>query len=327
MGQLLRAEPEGPKFLERYPQVKDLLKKVKWLRFIQKFKGHNKEITKAFARYFNNKVVEIGYLKFTVTEASIAAATDLPQEGEHWFKNKILDEQAWKVILRNPGMDVTVFKKGIRVHALKEEWATLLLIIQKFITCEGCFGAMYMYHTRLLMNFLENQTLNLPYFLLLSLKKMCTTVQKNIEHIEPHLYHHGLVRILIEDQLKKNKDTWERFLVRNYFQEPSEAPESSTQKTPRRSRREEKSEIIQDSPISKTKEVGQKEKEERTKDRKQRKLKGKRNIEDVYQSPEPSLEEDYQVLFERLVHLRKQATTTKKKEKGKQSMEEESTSP
>ena len=135
------------------------------------------------------------------------------------------------------------------------------------------------------------------------------------------------MRILIEDQLKKNKDTWERFLVRNYFQEPSEVPESNTPKTPRRSRRKEKSAIIQDSPISKTKEVGQKEKEERTKDRKQRKLKGKRNIEDVYQSPEPSIEEDYQVLSERLVHLRKQAATTKKKEKGKHSMEEESTSP
>lgn len=94
MGRLLKVEPEGPKFLEGYPQVNDLLKKEKWLRFIQKFKGHNKEITKAFASSFNIKVVEIGDLKFTVTEASITAATDLPQEGERWFKNKSLDEQA-----------------------------------------------------------------------------------------------------------------------------------------------------------------------------------------------------------------------------------------
>jgi len=124
---------------------------------------------------------------------------------------------------------------------------------------------------------------------LLSLKKMSTTVQKHIGNIEPHLYHHGLVRILIEDQLKKNKDTWEQFLVRNYFQEPFEAPESSTPKTPRRSRRKEKSAIVQDSPITKTQEVDQKEKEKRIKDRKQRKMKGKRNIEEVYQSPEPSI--------------------------------------
>ena len=53
MGRLLRAEREGPKYLEGYPQAKDFLKKAKWLRFIQKFKGHNKEVTKAFARSFD----------------------------------------------------------------------------------------------------------------------------------------------------------------------------------------------------------------------------------------------------------------------------------
>jgi len=116
-------------------------------------------------------VVEIGDLKLTITEASIAVATDLPQEGEHWFKNKSLDGQAWRVMLCNTGMDVTIFTRGIPVHALKEEWASLPLIIQKLITCEGRFGEMYMYHTRLLMKFLENQTLNLPYFLLLKFEK------------------------------------------------------------------------------------------------------------------------------------------------------------
>jgi len=156
---------------------------------------------------------------------------------------------------------------------------------------------------------------------------MSTTVQKHIGNIDPHLYHHGLIKILIEDQLKKNKDTWEQFLMRNYFQEPSEAPESSTLKTPRRNRRKEKSAVVQDSPITKTQEVGQKEKKKRTKDRKQRKVKGKRNIEEVHQSPEPSIEEDYQPLSERLKHLQKQAATTKEKKKGKQSIGEGSTSP
>lgn len=158
-----------------------------------------------------------------------------------------------------------------------------------------------MYHTQLLMNFLENQSLNLPYFLLLHLKNMCTTIQKNIEDIEPHLYHHGLVKILIEDQLKKKRDTWERFLVRKYFQDPPEIPKRSTA---RKNRKKETNVRIQDTP----KEINQEDKlpkkrEERTKDKKQRKLKGKRNIEDVYQSPEPSLEEDHQTLSKRLTHL------------------------
>jgi len=47
----------------------------------------------------------------------------------------------------NPGMDITIFKRGIPVFDLEEKWASLLLIIQKFITCEGWFGSMYMYHT------------------------------------------------------------------------------------------------------------------------------------------------------------------------------------
>lgn len=111
--------------------------------------------------------------------------------------------------MRNQGMDISVFKRGILVSTLKEKWTSLLLIILKFITCEGRYDSMYMYHIRLLMNFLENQTINLPYFLLSSLKKMSTTVQKNLDDMEPHLYHHDLVKIMVENQLKEIKDTWE----------------------------------------------------------------------------------------------------------------------
>ena len=75
MGNFLRVEPEGPKFMEGYPQVRDILKKEKWLRFIQKFRGYHKEVKKAFARSFKGLEVEIGDLKFTVNEASIASAT------------------------------------------------------------------------------------------------------------------------------------------------------------------------------------------------------------------------------------------------------------
>lgn len=64
MGKLLRAEPEGSKFLESYPQTKQALQKAKWLKFIQKFKGYNKEVTKAFAQSCNGNTntVEVGDL-------------------------------------------------------------------------------------------------------------------------------------------------------------------------------------------------------------------------------------------------------------------------
>lgn len=54
--------------------------------------------------------------------------------------------------------------------------------------------------------------------------------------------------------------------------------------------------------------------------RKQVKQKGKRNIEDIYQTPEPSSEEE-KVLSESLIHLKKQSTKAKEKGKERQRIE------
>lgn len=179
---------------------------------------------------------------------------------------------------------------------------------------------MYMYHVRLMMNFIDGHVLNLPHFLLASLKKMSVTVQKHVGNIEPHLYHHGLIRILIEEQLKKSKDTWDQFLTRNYFQEPAEASGSSPSKIPRKSRRRDKNATAQDSPLKEIEETAQKEEEDQPKNKKQQKEKGKVITQEISPSPEKSLEEDYQRLSERLVDL-KAAALAKKQQKGKQSAE------
>lgn len=149
--------------------------------------------------------MEIGDIKFAVTKSFIVEATELPRQGERWFKNKEFHGESWKVILRNPGMDVIVFRKGISISTLKNKWGNMMLILQKFITYEGIFGFMYVYHIHLLRNFLENGTINLPFFLLNSLRRMATNVQKKIESIETTMYHHGLVKILVEFHLRRNK--------------------------------------------------------------------------------------------------------------------------
>ena len=131
-------------------------------------------------------------------------------------------------------MDTSIFTKGIPVSYVKEEWTTLLLLVQKFLTCEGRFWVLYIYHAKVMMHFL-GEDINLPYFLLSSLKKMCSIAQRNPGNIESHLYHHGLVKMLVEEQLKANKDTWKRFLVRNHFEE---AGETSVPKKSRRQRKE-----------------------------------------------------------------------------------------
>ena len=103
-------------------------------------------------------------------------------------------------------MDVSVFRKGIPISTLKNKWRNMLLILKKFITCEGRFGCMYVYHINLLMNFLENGNINLHFFLLNSLSRMASNVQKKIESLETTMYHHGLVKILVEFDFKRIGD-------------------------------------------------------------------------------------------------------------------------
>lgn len=133
-----------------------MLQKAGWLKFIEKFGGFHKEITKYFARSFDGTKVEIGDIMFVVIESFIIEAIELPIHGERWFKNKEFHSESWKVILKNPGMDIFVFRKGIPISACKSKWKSMLLILQKFITYEGRFGCMFVYHIRLSMNFLEN---------------------------------------------------------------------------------------------------------------------------------------------------------------------------
>ncbi len=111
-----------------------MLQKDVWFNFIEKFDGYHKDITKYFARSFDGIEVEIGDIKFAVTKSYIVEATKLPRFGERWFKNKEFHSESWKVIFRNLGMDVTVFRRGIPISALKNKWRIMLLILQEIIT-------------------------------------------------------------------------------------------------------------------------------------------------------------------------------------------------
>jgi len=68
MGLIVRTEPVGSKYLEGYPQCKEMLQQIGWLQFLEKFNGFHKEVTKTFARSFQGTEVEVGDVKFTVTE-------------------------------------------------------------------------------------------------------------------------------------------------------------------------------------------------------------------------------------------------------------------
>ena len=74
----------------------------------------------------------------------------------------------------------------------------------KYITCEGRFSIVYGYHFKLLselrhgMDLPPEKKLSIPYFLLQSLIE-CGTKLK--EGTPDQLAHHGLIKILVEDDL------------------------------------------------------------------------------------------------------------------------------
>ena len=72
---------------------------------------------------------------------------------------------------------------------------------------------------------------------------MTSNFQKRVQFLETTLYHHDLVKILIEHHLRKMEDNWDDFLVRNHFEEPKEPP--SEGKPTRRSRRRKISEAVE----------------------------------------------------------------------------------
>lgn len=123
--------------MEGYPETRELLQKVQWLDFIEKFDGFHREVKKTFARSFDGTKAEIGDVKFVVTESLVVEATRLPRARKKWFKNKGIEGEYWKIFLKNPSMDTIVFRKGIPSSSLKSKWRNLLLVLQKFVTCEG----------------------------------------------------------------------------------------------------------------------------------------------------------------------------------------------
>jgi hypothetical protein len=79
----------------------------------------------------------------------------------------------------------------------------MLFILQKYVTCEGRYGLVFYYHLRLLMNFVKGYELDMPFYLMSSLKKMASTIQRNPRFVEGSLFHFGLIKMLVEARLQE----------------------------------------------------------------------------------------------------------------------------
>ena len=217
-----RLEPEKFNPTDIHENCMEIFEKKHWVTFFEKFDGHNDHVSLVFAETFDGEKVVVGNLHFRLSEDILAQIIGLPQQGERFFKTKQFKEKAWIPFLCRSRAGSVNWKKGIPRSWLVHPWDEIVYVIQKFITCEGRFSIVYLYHIKLLQHLKGECEINMPYFLLQSLTKMAKAVQRRAKDKMTSLFHCGLIKIIIQHELQKQNLTWSGFLVHNQFEEQEE---------------------------------------------------------------------------------------------------------
>jgi len=122
--------------------------------------------------------------------------------GEKYHKGLHFKEKAWTFFLEKNRKGTFDRTKGIPREWFNEPWGELVLVIQKFLTCDRGYNTVHLYHVRLLQHIKGEVRINLPYFLYKSLVKMIETAKQEQRPKATQVYHQGLIRILVEHQVR-----------------------------------------------------------------------------------------------------------------------------
>jgi hypothetical protein len=76
----------------------------------------------------------------------------------------------------------------------------------------------YQYHIRLLLHFTSKDLVNIHVYLLISMGKMDDRVQSKSKDVDTSVFHSGLIRMLVMEELKKRNLSWEEFIVSSNLQ-------------------------------------------------------------------------------------------------------------
>jgi len=150
-------------------------------------------------------------LVIQVSEGFIAECIGVPCDGEQWFKKMPIKGLQWVefLLLGHENLD---WSTGIPREWVIDKCREVLFITQQCITCEGRYVVTFLYHLRFLLHFKGTQRMNLPFYLWKSLIKMATRVQTHPKDINTSLFHHSLIKLLVEGEVRKKNQTWEQFL-------------------------------------------------------------------------------------------------------------------
>jgi hypothetical protein len=88
----------------------------------------------------------------------------------------------------------------------------------------------YQYHIRLLLHFTGKESMNLPFYIFKSIGNMSDRVQAKSKHVDTIVFHSGLIKILVLEELKKTNIDWEIFLAAlGFHTNVSHTPQSKRQ--------------------------------------------------------------------------------------------------
>jgi hypothetical protein len=165
-----------------------------------------------FTLSFDGCQAKVGDIQVEITKEFLSQETGLPLSGKKWFKNYKVEEVSWRPFFTS--RKIQCCDKGMPISLLRTRWHDLLVVLRQFINCEGRFSLIFLYHIRLLMNFIDFQ-LNMPFYLLRSLYKMTKRYKR--QFLNSSLFHHRLIRMLLFHHLKLQGDDWDTFLSQNGF--------------------------------------------------------------------------------------------------------------
>jgi hypothetical protein len=196
--------------------------------------GYHQGITEMFSKSYDGIKATIGPLEIQVDEAAIASATGMPRTGQKWFKTIVTKNLDFRPYLKPEFQDIA-WNREIPTSYLEEKWQVILKSIQLYITAEGRYHRAMLYHFKLMDHFIGKTPLNLPFYFHKSLTKMCNRVQAKPDNIQNTLFHFGLIKIIIVEELRKREITWEHFMFWGGFQletQPNKGKKRSGNKSP-----------------------------------------------------------------------------------------------
>lgn len=139
--------------------------------------------------------------------------------GEKYYKGLHFKEKAWTFFLEKNWKGTFDRTKGIPREWFNEPWGELVLVIQKFLTCDRGYSIAHLYHVRLLQHIKGEDRIDLPYFLYRSLLRMIETVKQEHMPKAGQIYHQGFIKILVEYQVRSQGIVWREFMSKNHFTE------------------------------------------------------------------------------------------------------------